>query len=121
MGLLTRDAILKAEDLKAETVPVPEWGGEVLVRGLRGSDKDSFEQGLFVNEKFSAANVRAKLVARCMVDAEGSRLFSDEEALALGEKSAVALDRVYEVAQRLSGIGKKEIEDAVKKSDPSPS
>ena len=34
--MLTRDAILNAADLKTEAVPVPEWGGDVLVRGLTG-------------------------------------------------------------------------------------
>ena len=34
--LLTRDAILAAADIQTETVPVPEWGGEVAVRPLTG-------------------------------------------------------------------------------------
>jgi hypothetical protein len=35
----------------------------------------------------------------------------------LGDKSAVALDRVFQVAQRLSGIGQEEIEETVKNSE----
>jgi len=32
MNILSKDAILAADDLPRETVNVPEWGGEVLVR-----------------------------------------------------------------------------------------
>jgi len=40
--LLTRDEILKAEDIQYETVPVPEWapGGTVRVKTLSGEERD---------------------------------------------------------------------------------
>ena len=56
-------------------------------------------------------NVRAKLLARCLCDEHGERLFNDAEVEALGAKSAAALDRVFKVAQTLNGIGEKEIEE----------
>lgn len=119
MTILNRDAILTAVDLKAETVSVPEWGGEVAVRGMSGAERDSFEQSLFVGEgtdrKFSAENVRAKLLVRCIVDHKGVRVFKDEDAALLGQRNAATLDRVYDVAQRLSGIGKGDLDAAVKK------
>ena len=34
MALLTREDILNYNDIKTEIVPVPEWGGEVKVKGL---------------------------------------------------------------------------------------
>lgn len=34
MTILTKQAILTAQDLKTEDVAVPEWGGEVRVRTL---------------------------------------------------------------------------------------
>jgi hypothetical protein len=40
---LTRDSILNAKDLKKELVKVPEWGGEVYVRCMTGSERDAFE------------------------------------------------------------------------------
>ena len=46
MTYLTRDAILEAEDIETEEVAVPEWGGNVLVRGLSGTQRDIWEQGL---------------------------------------------------------------------------
>lgn len=108
MALLSRDQILDAADLKTEEVQVPEWGGSVLVRGLNGTERDAYENGLIRMEGQSAKsnllNMRAKLVALCLVDEKGGRLFADTDIRALGRKSAAALERVYEVAARLSGL-----------------
>ena len=118
MAALTKDAILGADDLKVEVVAVPEWGGDVKVRALRGSERDFYEQSLFTgegeNRKFTLANARAKLMVLCIVDDEGKRMFQDGEADLLGQRNAAVLDRLYDVAQRLSGIGGKALEDAVK-------
>ena len=34
---LTREQILEADDLPTESLDVPEWGGEVLIRALNGA------------------------------------------------------------------------------------
>jgi len=106
MGLLSKAAILNADDLKTETVKVPEWGGDVMVRTMSGTARDAFEQSL-VGSDGRMENVRARLVSLTMCDEKGERIFSDEEMLELGKKSAKALDRVFDVAQRLNGIGTK--------------
>ena len=106
MALLSRDAILAVVDLPMELVSVPEWGGEVNVRGLDGKDRDAFEASLVMQngEAVNLANIRARLAALCIVDEAGERLFSDADMAALGRKSGAALDRVFSVAQRLSGM-----------------
>lgn len=114
VSTLTRDAILGVQDLKTERVPVPEWGGDIYVRGMSGAERDAFEQSLMVGDKFTPDNVRARLAARCICDEKGERLFSDADIVVLGAKNAAALDRVYDVAQRLSGIGKKDLDAAIK-------
>jgi hypothetical protein len=112
MSLLTRDAILCAEDRKVEEVEVPEWGGSVKVATMTGAQRDLWEQSLVGKTGVNIANIRARLVAACVVDDSGARLFTDEDAIALGAKSALALDRVAKVAQRLNGLGKEEVEAA---------
>ena len=107
---LSRDDILKAADNEPEEVDVPEWGGSVLVRGMTGRERDAFEVSLMQpgrggRKVLDPANVRAKLVARCVVDDDGGRLFTDADVAELGGKSAAAVDRVYAVAARLSGMG----------------
>ena len=112
---LTRDAILKAHDLPTEVVEIPEWNGAVIVRGLTGAERDAFEQSIVEqrgkNTRMNLRNIRAKLVALTVVDENGNRVFSDEDAEALGKKSAAALDRIFAVAQRLSGLRPEDVEE----------
>lgn len=104
MNILTKDAILAADDLPREIVPVPEWGGDVYVRTMSGTDRDAFEASL-IGKEGRLENVRARLVSLTLCDEAGSRMFTDSDITALGGKSAQALDRVFAVAQRLNGIG----------------
>jgi hypothetical protein len=112
--LLTRDMILKADGLRTEEVPVPEWGGSVLVRELRGRERDEWEASLAVQRGRQmvpdVANMRAKLVARTVIGDDGEPVFSQQDVNALGELSAAALDRVFEVASKLSGLNADAVE-----------
>jgi hypothetical protein len=114
MSVLTREQILAAQDFKQETVPVPEWGGEVLVRGLTGAQRDEFEASWYTGEgkdrKLNLENLRARLVALSVVNEKGERQFSAKDVKALGEKSALALDRVFDAAQRVSGFTGNDVE-----------
>lgn len=116
MGMLTAAAILAAKDLTPEVVAVPEWGGEVAVRGLRSAERDAYETTMFKTEDgrrvLNTENARARLVVLCCVDQNGNRIFTDDDAQALGLRSAAALDRVYTVAARLSGLAAGKAEDA---------
>jgi hypothetical protein len=115
VGYLTRDAILAAADMEAEEVHVPQWGGTVRVRALTGEERDAFEEGQLQgkgkNRTVRLANIRAKLVSLCVVDADGKRLFSDADVAALGRKSAAALSAVFDVAARLSGLTEQDVEE----------
>ena len=115
--VLSRDDILKVDDLPRERVPVPEWGGEVFVRGMNGADKDAWDN--FVVELAKApgkADIRAFLASLTICDEEGDALFTAEDIAALSKKSAAALDRVFDVATRLSPLGAQARERAEKNS-----
>lgn len=114
MARLTKDDILNAKDLETEEVSVPEWGGTVLVSSISGHAKDKLE--LSFSSKTTIENVRARIVALCLVDDSGNLLFNDSDITKLGKKSAKALDRVFNVAQRLNAIGDKEVEQLAKNS-----
>jgi hypothetical protein len=127
---LGREAILKASALKTEEVRVPEWASPetgadvVMVRELRGRERDEWEASMAVQRGGQmvpdTANMRAKLVARCIVDPEGEPLFTQQDVAALGELSAAALQRVYEVAARLSGLNQGALEEMGKTSETAP-
>lgn len=116
--MLTRAEILKVTDLQTDVVSIPEWGGDVLVRGLTGKERDQFESSIVEMkgkvQSVNLANVRAKLVSLCVVGEDGERLFGDSDAEELGKKSARALQRIFEVAQKLSGLSGEDIEELTK-------
>lgn len=122
---LTREKILAAQDVRFEEVPVPEWGGVVRVKGLTGKERDALEfsmiQGKGKKASVNLANLRAKLVSQACVDEAGNRIFSDDDVAALGNKSAAALQRIFDVAQRLSGLSDDDVEELTKNSETAPS
>lgn len=113
--VLTRDEILAAQDIRMETVEVPEWGGAVIVRSLTAAERDAFDLAATVEQNgrrvVNFAQLRARLVAMAVVDEQGKRLFSDADVEALAAKSGAAVGRVYDVAQRLAGLGAEDIEE----------
>lgn len=122
MALLGREAILKAQDLSYQDVSVREWGGKVRVKSLTASERDQFEDSILGakakdgTREVETKNLRAKLVAMSVVDKDGNRLFTHEDITALGAKNSAAIDRLFGIAQKLSGIGQKDIEELTKNS-----
>lgn len=122
---LNRDQILGASDITTQSVDVPEWGGTVLVRGLTGRERDSWEASNRIQRGremvYNQVDARARLVVRALVDDNGDRLFKDTDAGALGAKSGKVLDRLFDVAAELSGITDASAADAEGNSEPDPS
>lgn len=116
--MLNRDQILGADDRKTEIVKVPEWGGDVTVKGLSGKQRDAFESGCVVRKgkkvEQNLANIRARLCVLCIVDEDGKRILNDKDISLLGDKSGSALDRVYDVASKLSGLSAEDVDELAK-------
>ena len=123
--ILSKADILGCSDLRFETVAVPEWGGSVRVRTLSGAERDAFEATLMkiLNGKRvpDMDNLRAKLLAATVVDEEDKPIFGVPDLVALGRKSAVAIDRIFAVAQRLNAMAPESVEESIKNSMPGPS
>lgn len=123
MKILTRDEILKIQDIKTEEVFIPEWGDGVgvLVRGLTGAERDTFEESVIDQKgkktRVVMRNARARLVSMSAVDENGKFIFSEADVEALGRKNAAALDRIYEVASRLAGISDEDMDELLKNSE----
>lgn len=116
-SFLGRDEILNFDDISVEIVPVPEWGDNAAVRlkVLSAAERDEFEASTVTTkggrQKPNLANLRARLVARCMVDAEGERVFVSGDVVRLGSKSSKALDRLFAKCQEINGFTEKDIEE----------
>ena len=113
--MLDRSAILEAKDSKTESVEVPDWGGSVNVKGLTGNERDSWEQRLVDARKGNTGKIdirllKVRFVIACCINGEGVKLFNDSDAEALNQKSAKAIQIIYDVGQRLSGLSNEEAE-----------
>jgi len=119
--MVSKKDILDCQDIVTETVFVKEWGGEVRIKTLTGTEKDAWESSLVDDKKrdtkSALANIRAKLCSYSLVDEAGNRMFGDTEVARLGEKSSKALDRIFDKARKLSGIGKDDVEELAKNSN----
>jgi hypothetical protein len=123
MALLSKEQIWSAQDILWEDIPVPEWGGEVRVKGLTGRERDKFEADSLAKAKKGGQrevileNMRARLVVMCATDENFQPLFERRDVMRLGEKSAVALERVFAAAQRLSGMTDEDMEEMAGNSE----
>lgn len=120
-----RDDILQADDLEREQVHVPEWDLDVWVRGLTAAERDAYEAEVVQLDDagdvhMDRQNARAKLVVKCTVDEDGQRVFEPGDVDLLGEKSGKAVDRLFDAAQRLSGITEEDLDELVGKSENGP-
>jgi hypothetical protein len=133
-GLLTRDefaASASAKLLPWERVDLPEFGpGKYwIVQGMGGTERDAWEKSLIKGRgkkrDIETENVRAKLVVKTVKqppdDFDSSsgkgeaprmpRLFQDSDATMVGQARVDVLTRVYEVAQRLSGVSDEDADE----------
>ncbi|MCK9922456.1 hypothetical protein MXD61_11290 [Frankia sp. AgPm24] len=115
MPILGRDAILNTEDRATVDVECPEWGGTVRLRSITGAQRDAFEQSCLIQKgrerRVNMRNARAKLIILCAVDETGAPLFGDIDLAALGRRNAKPIDRLYEAAQKLCGLGEDDMAD----------
>jgi hypothetical protein len=118
-------AVLDLSDLTDELVDVPEWGYRLRVRSLTGTERDAFEVSLLESRgksrEVNLRDMRAKLVAASVRKSDDSRVFTDGQVVAFGRKNAAALQRVFRVAQRLSGLAEDEVDELVTRLGEDPS
>ncbi|MDX3235650.1 hypothetical protein PV392_08115 [Streptomyces sp. ME03-5709C] len=127
MALLSKDQITAADDRQWEDVEVPEWGGEVRILGMSGTDRNAYQSAMVTlgaGGKPQSVNLQdqlAKLLSKCLVGEDFQRLFTDREVRELGKKNGAVLERLSKVAQRLSGLTKEDVEAAAGNSEAAPS
>lgn len=116
-----KDSILSAEDIEHEDHDVPEWGVKVRVQAMTGTQRDSFEAKMVAVRKgqdgpdveLRLADFRSRVLVKCLADPEtGKRIFEDKDAQQLGRKSGAVIDRLFDVAKRVSGMDEGSVETA---------
>jgi len=108
MALLSKDQIWQVEDTLIVDVHVPEWNGTVRLRGLSGAERDAFEaesvQQVGSDVRVNKRNFRARLIAACAINEDGTPLFDKRDIIHLGQKAAKPLDRLFDECLRLNGM-----------------
>lgn len=101
---LTREQALATDDLPFTDVYVPEWGGTVRVRTLRGADRARLLEITAGAEDGAPDDWIERLVVACACDENGEPLFEMADMQALNLKSAKALNRLFRAADDLNMI-----------------
>jgi hypothetical protein len=106
-------------DRVVEDVWIPEWSAYVRVSGWDGTTRwrivQAWPRG---GNGHPDTNLLALVAAVSLVDAAGTRLFTDADVPALAQKNARALDRVFAVALRLNGLDTTAVDTLGKDSAP---
>jgi len=124
MGLLTKDQLLKADELQMEQVYLDEQDF-VYVREMTAREKDRFEQSLMkevrhedgtVEYESNPEDYKAKLLANTICDDKGSLLLDVDDIPALSQnKGASKLEKLANIANSLNRISKRD-RDAMSKN-----
>jgi len=109
MAILSKDQIMGVQDVRTKEVAVPEWGGSVLIRTLSAGDKGRLEQKM-TRADLDYSTVMAEYASLIVCDEEGKRIFSAKDIAALSEKSASALQKIFDAGQELNSLSRQDIE-----------
>lgn len=131
LDYLSKTAVVLPE----EAVEIAEWGGRsVTLRGFTSRERDDFEADSLRRANAKAGNgakrgtsvqadltnFRARLVSRHIVE-DGVRVLANAKGEELlGAQPAAVLDRLFTVAQRLSGFSAEDVEQLTKNSEATP-
>ena len=116
MAVLSRDQVLGAHAARIrELVAVPELGGELLVQGMTAGERNRYEFAVIKQKKgattFDVMQFRSTLLRFSLVDEAGTFIFDDSNKQLIDGWPASVVERLVEVARRLSGIGEKDEAD----------
>jgi len=100
--LLTREAILAAEDRAIVEFEVPEWGGFVKIKPLSLRGRAKILEASREKDEKEVDPVR--FTAQVFIAGVVEPAFTEEDLEALGDKNAAPIDRVSNEILQLSGI-----------------
>lgn len=111
-----RKRLLGAKDIRTKSIEVPEWGGTYYVRVINGKAREAFEEALAAEQRMK--NFRMKFLILTLCDKDGDAILTDADIDALGERSSVVINRVFDAAWSINGFTKEAV-DAMGEGSPS--
>ena len=124
--MLTREQIqesARTAKIDRELMVVKEFGGDgqIFVRGMSAKEQDRVEESFRIKTgrrtgQIDMTNFRAAMVAKVVVNEQGERLFSDNDAEWLSKFKSGIHDRIIAKSRELSGGTEEEIDEMGKGS-----
>jgi hypothetical protein len=100
--ILSVEDILAAQDLKEETVDVPEWGGAVKVKGLTRAQVYEMEKRSKVGKEHDLMKMDALMLEMGVTEPK----LTEDAAASLMQKSASGTQVILDAISKLSGMDK---------------
>ncbi len=125
---MNREEFFKCSDLTIEKVHIKELNTDMFVKSLTAGEKAIWEydsmsventakQGSSIKLlKDRMITARERLVELAVCNEDGSRFFAPGDASQIARKNSNVVSRLYDVAARLSGITKEDLEEIAKNS-----
>lgn len=118
--MATADQFLTSPKLERpkEDVPVPELGEGVVIPvwGLNPAERTDFESRVLQKPK-SKGKQRQLWVVECCRNDDGTKIFDASQVDALGQRNGIVVERLIDVALRLSGVTGEDMEKLTKNSE----
>ena len=114
-AILTAAQILSAKRRQTKLVPCPEWGGDVLIQKVSLKVRDEISDAITSHKGKGLLHFATnKMIAACVVNAQGEPAFTAEQIAELADVDAAVIDRVYRECWEFNGFDRNRVGDAEK-------
>jgi len=122
-------ASLEAIQRKIEDVEFPEFETYYRLREMSGTERDDYEIAALkktsngtgkTTHEVEMKFLRARLVALCLVDESGERIYGDKQIKECSELPQGVLLKLYTAANKLNGLEPEAVKEAEKNSASDP-
>jgi hypothetical protein len=111
-----KDFLTLGDDRPVKVVYIPEWNMSVRLRGMSFADRIAFSTTMprkpgktpDAEPEVDFLKYKVHMLLFSIVNKDGKPLFTPGDAAVLENKSVTAIDRLYEVAEQLNGMGEAE-------------
>jgi len=108
--MLNREELLAALQLKTEIVELD--GGPVRISEISATDYLAlWERHRRDDDTIDMATFTPELIAACLVDDEGQRLFTDADATLLARSAKAPFFQLADACRRINGLGGDEVKN----------
>jgi hypothetical protein len=108
LRIVSIEDILAADDLPTKTIPVPEWGGAVVIKGFSKAVEMEIRRQAGGAEDFDSERFEMLMFVYGVIEPQ----FTVEQLDLLKEKNSAPFDRVLSAVMDLAGLTKEAKERA---------